>query len=159
MGRAAHYYSRQPLRAEASLRAQTARGSQQASRGHLASPARPADRQTTSPSRQCGPGPSISGSGAASLGWQRRRLPGAGLARRCGGGCPERGVRSLLGPAAEGGETEEVSGRSAPCLTCGKCGSWWTRREYGGGWAGGAGGRGGSVASPQPGPFSPRLPS
>lgn len=101
-----------------------------------------------------GAGPSISGSGAASLGWQRRRLPGAGPARRRGG-CPERGVRSLLGSAAEGGETAEVSGRSAPCLICGKCGSWWTRREYGGGRACWAGGRGGSVSSPQPGPLSP----
>lgn len=157
MGRAAHYDSRQTSRADAPLRAQTARGSRQASRGRSASPARPADRQTTFPSRRCAAGPSISGSGAASLGWQRRRLPGAGPARRRGG-CPECGVRSLPGSAAEGGETEEVSRRSAPCLTCGKCGSWWTRREYGGGRAGGAGARGGSVSSPQPGPLSPPSP-
>lgn len=53
VGRATHYDSRQPPRAQAPLRAQTARGSRQALRGRSASPTRPADRQTTFPSRRC----------------------------------------------------------------------------------------------------------
>lgn len=72
---------------------------------------------------------------------ERRRVPG--LLRRlralsgpgsAAGAARSAAERSLLGPAEqeEGSEAEEVPGRWAPCSTCGKCGSWWTRREYGG---------------------------
>lgn len=78
-------------------------------------PAPPAGRLHL-PAGRAATRPSISGSGASSLAGQRRRRAGAGLARRRGGGCPERGERGLLGPAAEeGSEAGEVSRRSAPC--------------------------------------------
>lgn len=96
---------------------------------------------------------------------ERRRVPG--LLRRlralsgpgsAAGAARSAAERSLLGPEEEeeeGSEAEEVPGRWAPCSTCGKCGSWWTRREYGGPGGGRLKGGGGLGCGPSAGPALP----
>lgn len=165
-----------PSHAASALQLPTASASSRgAPTGGLQLPAGPAACRRCAPSRRCWaarpPGPPAGGlhlpagraaaappfpaAAAASLARQRRRRAGAGLARRHGGGCPERGKRGLLGPAVEGSETGEVSRQSAPCWTCGKCGSWWTRRKYGAARADVVGGWGWLGRGPSTGPVFP----